>query len=66
METREQQLESAVLHLLPLALAHLRELSKNLVSEEDDTVDGLASPEKWELSRRYYAAKNLVSSETVE
>jgi hypothetical protein len=60
-KTTNAQLLQACQDLLPLALAHLQDLCGELPSSPDDTPEGLTAPEKWELSRRYYAAVRAVA-----
>lgn len=52
----------ALRNMMPLALAHLKSLASTATAEEDDTADGLANPEKWELSRQYYAARAAIAN----
>ena len=47
--------------LLPMALAHLRSLTESMPAEDDDTDDRLPHPDKWELSRRWYAARAAIA-----
>lgn len=63
MNAKKLTLENTIAALedmLPLALAHLQHLTEDMPSKGDDTDDHLPAPEKWELSRQYYHARNLV------
>lgn len=57
---------AALEDMMPLALAHLKSLASTTEADDDDTEDGLPSQEKWELSRRYYAAKEAIARATSE